>query len=441
MFKNLLLTAILLLSVITMPQLSFAAHNHEAPIEFKKPIIKTGEKSTLQKLIDATKPGDTLLLEGRVYRGSVTINKPITIQGVKGTEIHSLSNALTIADSEQVRLENLVFNAEETAIVATNMSDLMFNDVRIVNAHAGIFITESEKIQLQNVTIEGREGHFKTKNHAVAMYNSKNVTVTNSAISDVLDGLYLESVDGIELHENTVKNSRYAMHFMYSDNINLTNNTLVHNMTGFMIMIGKNLTLTDNIVTKNNTLNSLGVYFYDVEQVIFKRNMLSENTVAMDVQNTKKMVAKSNAFQTNGTVLQVKRSPDLIVSDNQFYGNILTIRSDQNRLQLANNFYDDYSGHDYDGDGIGDTAYIATNSFGQWLVKKPVYQYFMESPSVIVLNMMDTEVTGNHALIVTDDRPNMMKNSFEWSWNINGVQLLFSSIVLVAMLVVRRKLI
>ena len=276
---------------MTVPQFSFAAHNHDAPIEFKKPIIKTGEKSTLQKLIDATKPGDTLLLEGRVYRGSVTINKPITIQGVEGTEIHSLATALTIADSEQVRLENLLFNAEETAIVATNMSDLMFNDVRIVNAHAGIIITDSEKIQLHNVTIEGREGHFKTKNHAVAMYNSKNVTVTNSAISDVLDGLYLESVDGIELHENTVKNSRYAMHFMYSDNINLTNNTLVHNMTGFMIMIGKNLTLTDNIVTKNNTLNSLGVYFYDVEQVVFKRNMLSENTVAMDVQNTKKMVA------------------------------------------------------------------------------------------------------------------------------------------------------
>ena len=441
MFKNMLLAVILFLSVMTVPQLSFAEHNHEAPVEFKKPIIKTGEKSTLQKLIDATKPGDTLVLEGRVYRGSVTIDKPITIQGVEGTEIHSLSTALTIADSKQVLLENIVFNAEETAIVASKVSDLTFNDVRIVNSHAGIIVTDSEDISLHNVTIEGRAGHFKTKNHAVAMYNAKNVTVTNSAISDVLDGLYLESVEGIELQENTVKNSRYAMHFMYSDNINLTKNTLVHNMAGFMIMIGKNLTLIDNVVTKNNTLNSLGVYFYDVEQVEFERNTLSENTVAMDVQNTKKMVAKSNEFQTNGTVLQVKRSPDLIVSDNQFYGNILTIRSDQNRLQLANNFYDDYSGHDYDGDGIGDTAYIATNSFGQWLVKKPVYQYFMESPSVIVLNMMDTEVTGNHALIVTDDRPNIMKNSFEWSWNINCVQLLFSSIVLVAMLVVRRKLI
>lgn len=441
MLKKMLLIAMLLLSVVMMPQLSLAAHDHHAPIEFKKPIIKTGEKSTLQKLIDATKPGDTLLLEGRVYRGSVTITKPITIQGVEGTEIHSLATALTIADSEQIRLENLVFNAEETAIMASNVKDLTLNDVRIENSNAGLIVTDSQNINLTNVTVEGREGHFKTKNHAVAMYNSTNVTVTNSTISDVLDGFYLERVVGIELHENTVKNSRYAMHFMYSDNMNLTNNTLVHNMTGFMIMIAKNLTLQENTVMKNNTLNSLGVYFYDVEQVNFEHNTLSENTVAMDVQNTKKMVAQSNIFQTNGTVLQVKRSPDLIVSDNQFYGNILTIRSDQDRLQLTDNFYDDYSGHDYDGDNIGDTAYIATNSFGQWLVKKPVYQYFIESPSVVVLNMMDTEVTGNHTLIVTDDRPQMMKNSFEWSWNIHVVQLLFSSIVLAAMLVVRRKLI
>lgn len=69
-------------------------------------------------------------------------------------------------------------------------------------------------------------------------------------------------------------------------------------------------------------------------------------------------------------MLQVKHSPDFAVTDNQFYGNILTVRSDKERLQLANNFYDDYSGHDYDGDGIGDTPYIATNSFGQWMVKK-----------------------------------------------------------------------
>lgn len=437
-----MISIVLLLGLFIGSPFSLAAtHDHHKPVEFNKPIIQTGQKSTLQKLIDATKPGDTLLLEGRVYRGSVSITKPIRIQGVEGTEIHSLSNALTIIDSENITLENLVFNVEENAIVANNVTNLTLNNVQFRNSNAGLMITESQHIKLHNLIIEGRKGHFKTKNHAVAIYNSQDVTATQSTISNVLDGFYFERVNGIELHENNVRNSRYALHFMYSNNMNLTGNKLSHNMTGFMIMIAKNLTLSDNIISKNNTLNSLGVYFYDVENVLFQQNNLSENTVAMDIQNTKKMLVQHNEFQTNGTVLQVKHSPELVVTDNQFYGNILTIRSDKERLQLAENFYDDYSGYDFDGDGIGDTPYIATNSFGQWMVKKPVYQYFIESPGVVVLNMMDTEVTGDHQLVVTDETPHILKQPYKWKWDIDVIQLMMSAIMVVGMLVVRRKLI
>lgn len=442
MWKNIVISVVLLVSLASGASFGFAAtHDHHTPVEFKKPIIKTGEKSALQKLIDATKPGDTLLLEGRVYRGSVSITKPIKIQGVEGTEIHSLSNALTMTDSENIILENLVFDVEGIAIVANNITNLTLNNVQFLNSNAGLLITDSQQIKLHNLTIEGQEGHFKTKNHGVAIYNSQNVTATQSTVSNVLDGFYFERVNGIELHENTITNSRYATHFMYSDNMNITDNELTHNMTGFMIMIAKNLMLSDNRIAKNNTLNSLGVYFYDVENVVFQKNKLSENTIAMDIQNTKKVIAQHNEFQTNGTVLQVKHSPDFAVTDNQFYGNILTVRSDKERLQLANNFYDDYSGHDYDGDGIGDTPYIATNSFGQWMVKKPVYQYFIESPGVVVLNMMDTEVTGDHQLVVTDETPHSQKQPYKWKWDIDMIQLMMSTIVLAGMLVIRRKLI
>lgn len=441
MWKNIVISMVLLVSLFSGVTVSLAGpHDHHAPVEFKKPIIKTGEKSTLQKLIDATKPGDTLLLEGRVYRGSVSITKPIKIQGVEGTEIHSLSNAIAISDTENVTLENLLFNVEENAIVANDVTNLTLNNIQFLNTNAGLFITDSQQINLHNLTIQGREGHFKTKNHGVAIYNSQDVTATKSTVSNVLDGFYFEKVNGIELHENHVANSRYAMHFMYSDNMTLTKNELTHNMTGFMIMIAKNLSLSDNHISKNNTLNSLGVYFYDVENVLFQNNKLSENTIAMDVQNARKAMAKHNEFQTNGTVLQVKKSPDFAVTDNQFYGNILTVRSDKDGLLLAQNVYDDYEGKDYDGNSVGDTAYIATNSFGQWMVRKPVYQYFIESPSVVVLNMMDTEVTDDQSSIVTDEQPKVVKNPININFELSGMQFVSSGLVLIAMLVVRRKL-
>ena len=108
-----------------------AEHQHESPeyVEPKKTIKR--EKSQLQKLIDNTEPGGTLQLEGRVYRGSLFISKPITIKGVEGTEIQSLATALTIEGTNNVSLENIVFQAEETAIFVSNVEGISLKNVLV----------------------------------------------------------------------------------------------------------------------------------------------------------------------------------------------------------------------------------------------------------------------------------------------------------------------
>ncbi|MGM9950720.1 MAG: nitrous oxide reductase family maturation protein NosD [Lysinibacillus sp.] len=418
------------------------AHIHQHPTQAPiKPVVPDKrEKSMLQELIDETEPGGTLLLEGRAYRGPMSITKPIKIKGVEGTEIHSLATALTISDTADVELEDLMFQAEDVAIVASNVQQLTLANITIEDSMAGIQITDSENITLQQLEVTGKEGHFSDKGHAVAVYDTKNVTATGSRIDGVMDGFYLESVDGVHLSDNRVENGRYAMHMMYSDQVELYDNELFNNMTGFMVMIANDVQIAGNVVAKNNTLNSLGVYAYDVENVQFHDNEVTENTTAMDIQNARDMVVGQNTFSTNGTVLQVKRSGELLVEDNEFHGNILTARTDRQGLKLRHNFYDDYDGKDYDGDGIGDTAYIATNSFGQWMARKPVYQYFMESPSVVTLNMMDTEVTGGNTLVIVDEQPLVMKSPFSMELDINIWQLLGSGLVVIGILVVRRRL-
>ena len=436
---------IILFSYIALFALPFQvfAHTHheESPIPSAKPYVKTGEKSALQKLIDATKPGGTLVLEGRTYRGSISISKPITIKGVEGTSIKSLETTMTISNTENVVIENIKLQAEKVAIVASDMNKLTLKNINIEQGTAGIQILNSSGITLENVDIAGSKGHFSTKGHAIAIYKSKNVHAFDCDISSVMDGFYIERVDTISLNNNHITNGRYAVHMMYSDNVSLEQNKLTNNMTGFMIMVANNVAVLNNIVAKNNTLNSLGVYTYDVEKVDFINNELTENTVAMDIQNTRNMAIKNNLFSTNGTVIQAKRSGTLTIQDNEFYGNILSIRTDKDGAFLQHNFYDDYTGKDYDGDGIGDTNYIATNSFGQWMVRKPVYQYFIESPSVVTLNLMDTEVTGGNELIIVDEEPVVMKKTYYAGFSINWWQLVGSSVVLIAMFIVRRKLI
>lgn len=437
--NKILKLAMLGVCLLLLPIQVFAhEHHEEAPAQkIEQPISK---ESTLQKLIDATKPGGTLLLEGRTYRGSVTISKPITIRGTEGTKIASLATAIAISNTNNVIIEDITIQADEVGIVGEKVDSLQLKNVTMKQGKASIQLTSSANIELENVDITGKDGHFSTKGHAIAIYKSKNVHAFNCEIELVLDGFYVENVAGITLENNEVKESRYAVHLMYSDNVKLRENKVASNMTGFMIMVAENVEAISNEVVQHNSLNSLGVYLYDVESVLFAQNKVDENTVAMSIENARKMEIFDNAFSANGTVIQAKRSKTLHIHDNQFVGNILTIRTDRDGAVLIHNFYDDYDGKDYDGDGIGDTKYIATNSFGQWMVRKPVYQYFIESPSVVTLNLMDTEVIDEKSTISIDEKPIVMKSSTGLSVDVNGWQLSGSLLALIAILYVRRKL-
>lgn len=429
---------LLLVLTFALP-VSAMQHDHGDMPVFKPIVIDPNKKSELQQLINETPAGGVLQLEDKVYRGVIQITKPITIRGQAGTEIYSLSTIFSITDTEDVTLEQLTLKADELAVIAKNVRNLTFRDVRIEDANGGIQIFSSDNVRFEGLEIDGPSGHFSTKQNAVAIYESTGIYMHNNNIRDVLDGFYLESVQGIRGSGNTITSSRYGFHMMYSDDSVFTDNSVNNNMTGFMIMIAKNVELTNNIIERQRALNSLGVYLYDVEKVLFSHNHLAENTTAMDIQQARELVVANNTFTTNGTVLQVKRSETALVTNNDFAANILTARTDTKGVQLMQNTYDDYSGYDFDGNGIGDTPHIASNAFGQWMVKKPVYQYFMESPSVVTLNMLETAVTDNKKQLVTDEEPLMKEPEQTLKWSVQPVQLTISGAVLVGLLMLRRK--
>lgn len=441
--KRLLYSMVLLVGMLCLhfPHATDAHihHHHEMPNFQTTPNNVEAEDKMLQLLVDATPAGGTLILGAKNYNGSVTISKPITIKGVEDTVILSSSTAFTITNTENVVLENLKVEAKDVALLASGVQGLTLRDITIDQGQAGIQMTDSASITMEQLTVNGDEAHFSTKGHAVAIYKSKQFQASDSKINNVMDGFYLEEVEGISLQNNQIENSRYAIHMMFSNDVDVTNNYLLHNMTGFMMMITDQIHMANNTITKNNTLNSLGVYSYDVDGLTFVDNELRENTIAMNIESTRNMVITDNLFSTNGTVLEVKKSPTLKVEHNEFYGNILTVRSDEEGLILQRNIYDDYTGKDYDGDEIGDTTYIATNSFGQWMARKPVYQYFIEAPSVVVLNSLDTEITGGSNLVVTDEEPVVMKQQLNTGITMNWWQFSVSAIILITILIIRRK--
>lgn len=365
---------------------------------------------SLQDQIDETPEGGTLKLFDRVYKEQATINKPITIVGGEKTLMRAgyEKSVLTIENTKDVTLKNLKFARSQSAIDVKKSSHVNLEKIKMVNMFSGINIRDSQDVTVTDFYMRGLDGQYATKGTGVAAYDSKNINISNSEITEVLDAYYLSKVTGSKIINNKATYSRYGLHYMYGKDIYARDNLLENNVTGIMLMIAENALLEKNTIQYQSDWNSSGFTLFNAENIVTKNNKLIGNRTAISSQNMKKSTIEKNMFLTNQTAVEFTGSEkDNSVNNNDFLGNIVNIRSDGTSSNIDHNFYDDYSGFDLENDGYGDEKYVALQSFGQWMVREPAYQYFTESPSVILLNEMDQQTNKIEKNQLVDKEPLM----------------------------------
>ncbi|WP_166462350.1 right-handed parallel beta-helix repeat-containing protein [Psychrobacillus vulpis] len=365
---------------------------------------------TLQEQIDATPSGGVLVLKDGIYTGQFSITKPITLKGSKHTELKSNAkeSLLKIENTQNVSLENILISDAHIGIVMKNTSNVSLHDVKLQNVWSGVQIYNSKDVVVNGLTITGIDGHYSKKGNGLAIFNSHNLTISNNNFTNVQDGFYIEKVQAITLADNTVKNSRYGIHFMYTDNALAKSNEFNQNVTGIMLMMTENTQIENNNVKEQNGLNGAGFILFEAKNIDILYNHFQANRTALSTQKLTTSTVGHNTFQMNQTAVELIRSnKENIVYANDFVGNIVNIRSDGTDSSIKQNYYDDYAGIDIDDNGIGERPYVALQSFGQWMVRQPAYQYFIESPGVVLLNEMDRQTNLLETEQLVDEEPMM----------------------------------
>lgn len=349
---------------------------------------------TLQEQIDDTPAGGTLKLFNRSYMETAVIKKPITIVGGGGTQLmaDSTKPIFTIKNTRDVTLKNMSFLQSTTAIIVKNGENVQLEGIEMIRMFSGVQVYDSKNVHIEGLTLRGIDGQFASKGYGLAMFKSENITLQHNDVTSVQDAYYLEHTKNVKVNDNVATDSRYGLHFMYADGIEATNNKLENNVTGVMLMLAKNAVLRHNDVRKQWNWQSSGFTLYNAENITVEHNTFDGNRTGILSQTLKQARISHNVFTSNQTAIEFTSADQQnSVTHNDFTGNILNIRSDGSDTTIDHNYYDDYSGTDIDGDGIGDTTYSSLQSFGQWMVRKPSYQYFVESPAVVMLNEMDQQ--------------------------------------------------
>lgn len=234
--------------------------------------------------------------------------------------------------------------------------------------------------------------------HGIKFYYSTNNTIRNNLIfaeSGLADqGVSID--DGSynnRIMNNTISGLNRGISFQICENNVISNNILTHNDKAIDLDI-----TSDNIIEKNYlSFNDIGIFFHENDN---NNNSISNNTL---INNTNKALHISSFANENifyGNVIENTGGQgifiDLNANDNLFYNNTFksnnihaidySSQSKWNNSEIGN-YWDNFTGLDYDDDGIGDIPHIISAS--------PLVQDFLpiwddgDDPTPPILNIIN----------------------------------------------------
>ncbi len=373
-----------------------------------------------QQITDA-KEHNTITINNKTIQDPIYITKPIHLILTNTT----LEQPIHV-EANNVIIEGGLFTGKE-GIVASNIRDISIKDSQFQTTNEPILIKESQNIKIQNISVDLGENHYSNLAHGITIFDSKDISLLTNEIRRTQDAIYIENSENIKIIGNELEKGRYGTHLMYVKNVEITNNEIQQYITAIMAMESENIAITNNLLQFQDSLNSSAITLYQTNKGVIFQNLIKENSKAIQLQQIKNFDIVDNQFWGNVLVLQSIKTEKILFENNQLQANVLTVSSQTDGITLSHNMYDDYSGDDVDGDGIGDSPYRATTTFGQWVLQNPQYQYFIGGSSTMLLEKLDTNSSAN---ILQDDYPKVNKHvswtiSFKPFYFVVGILLLF----------------
>lgn len=396
------------------------------PVIFFSNVLKVGKNETyktIKSAVASSKSGDSILVESGVYKeGNISITKPLVLIGIGRPVLdgefkyeilsfrsnHIILKGFKIINSGEDEVEN---------IGAIRLYDSHFSTIEnniFENNYFGIYVQRGYRCLIQNNRITtSRSKSQEGVGDGIHAWVSQELWIKNNYISGHKDGIYLEKVVQSYIYNNdSVKNLRYGLHFMFSNDNVYVSNIFDNNNAGVAVMYSNNVGMVGNKFINNWGDGSYGLLLKDISFSKIKHNVFESNTVAIFLDGATKIDFYQNDFQNNGWGMKINANcMENRVKRNNFINNTFDVSTNGTMVMndFKNNYWDKYEGYDLNKDGIGDIAFHPLSLYSYLVEKNPSVMLLFKTFIVDLLDKTEKVIPSLTPETFVDEQPLMKK--------------------------------
>lgn len=395
--------------------------------------------------LETATPGDVLRLLPGVHPGPIVVRVAVHLAGTRGSSGELLSvidggghgSTLRIVASDVVVSDLVVrrsgddLSKDDAAVLIDGKADRPVG--RAVDSRGEARISETgrtgagnpEKVDrkqetVTNVTVLGSriesrafgiylkagEGHRVEGNlvvgeadrpparrgNGIHLWYSANNEILDNRVQWVRDGIYLSFAHDNVIRGNQGSDLRYGIHYMFSERNRLLGNRFDHGTGGIALMFSFDNRIEGNQVTGNDRF---GILCQQLERSEFLNNVARGNGRGFYLENSAGNRFAGNAMEGNGVGAYLTAgSEQNVFAGNRFRRNLVQVYRDhagdnQWWREGRGNWWSDYAGFDWDGDGVGDIPYRLETTASALLARRPEARWFWMSPVLSLLDWWD----------------------------------------------------
>jgi nitrous oxidase accessory protein len=356
--------------------------------------------NSIQALIDAAGPGQTVQVPNGTYTGDIVLNKKIALIGIgrpvlvgsgKGSVVTVTADGCVIqgfvirksGDDLQNEDSGILLKSKNNRVEGNELKDILF----------GIYLYHSSGNSILNNSVFGRpELEQGERGSGIHIWDSPSNRIEGNTVSTARDGLFIQYSKDNYITQNRISDLRYGVHYMFSDANTFVRNVFTNNVAGAAIMYSKNIRFRQNLFLHNRGYSSFGILLQECEHCDAEENWIVDNVTGVFAEALRDSVFRRNVIAENDVAIEMFSSASgNVFAANHFVDNLSPIqligRKTNTRWEEngKGNFWSDYDGYDLDENGIGDVANRLQNVFEYMENNHPRLRLYLYSPAATAI--------------------------------------------------------